>query len=103
MAWKGIVGKSFTPDGFAAYVAGLKFGVWRPKFVVVHNTSAPDTKTWNYGDSALNSWTGGFGSRLAAVRARGGVLCSMMSRKSIECTVTVIPVIPVTVIPLKDT
>jgi hypothetical protein len=46
MAWKGIVGKSFTPDGFAAYVAGLKFGAWRPRFIVVHNTSAPDTKTW---------------------------------------------------------
>jgi hypothetical protein len=46
MAWKGIVGKSFAPDGFAAYVASLKFGVWRPKFIVVHNTSAPDTKTW---------------------------------------------------------
>lgn len=46
MAWKGIVGKSFTPDGFASYVAGLKFGAWRPRFVVVHNTSAPDTRTW---------------------------------------------------------
>jgi hypothetical protein len=46
MSWKGIVGKSFTPDGFAAYVASLKFGAWRPKFVVVHNTSAPDTKQW---------------------------------------------------------
>ena len=46
MAWKGIVGKSFTPEGFAAYVEGLQFGAWRPRFVVVHNTSAPDTKTW---------------------------------------------------------
>jgi hypothetical protein len=46
MAWKGIVGKSFTPDGFAAYVAGLKFNAWRPRFIVCHNTSAPDTKTW---------------------------------------------------------
>lgn len=46
MSWKGIVGKSFTPDGFADYVASLKFGAWRPRFVVVHNTSAPDTKTW---------------------------------------------------------
>ena len=44
--WKGVVGKSFTPDGFAAYIAGLKFNAWRPRFVVVHNTSAPDTKTW---------------------------------------------------------
>jgi hypothetical protein len=41
MAWKGIVGRSFTPDQFATYVAGLKFNAWRPRFVVVHNTSAP--------------------------------------------------------------
>lgn len=46
MAWKGIVGKSFTPAAFEAHVAGLKFGAWRPRFIVVHNTSAPDTKTW---------------------------------------------------------
>lgn len=46
MTWKGIVGRSFTPDGFASYVASLKFGAWRPRFVVVHNTSAPDTRTW---------------------------------------------------------
>lgn len=45
-AWRGIVGKSFTPDGFEKYLAGLKFNLWRPKFIVVHNTSAPDTKTW---------------------------------------------------------
>jgi len=44
--WRGIVGKSFSPNAFEAYVAGLKFGLWRPKFVVVHNTSAPDTATW---------------------------------------------------------
>jgi hypothetical protein len=44
--WRGIVGKSFTPDEFEKYVAGLRFGVWRPRFVVVHNTSAPDLKTW---------------------------------------------------------
>lgn len=46
MAWREIVGKSFTPDQFAAHVAGLKFNAWRPRFCVVHNTSAPDTKTW---------------------------------------------------------
>lgn len=46
MAWRGIVGKSFTPEAFAAYVASLKFNLWRPKFVVVHNTSAPDLKKW---------------------------------------------------------
>jgi len=45
--WRGIVGKSFSANAFEAYVASLKFGLWRPKFVVVHNTSAPDLKTWN--------------------------------------------------------
>lgn len=46
-AWRGIVGKSFTPNDFEKCVANLKFGLWRPRFVVVHNTSAPDLKTWN--------------------------------------------------------
>ena len=46
MTWKPVVGKSFSPSAFEAYVASLKFGLWRPKFVVVHNTSAPDTRTW---------------------------------------------------------
>lgn len=46
MAWKEIVGQSFSPNAFAEYVAGLQFGLWRPKFIVVHNTSAPDLKTW---------------------------------------------------------
>lgn len=45
-SWRGIVGKSFTPAAFESYVAGLKFNLWRPRFIVVHNTSAPDTKTW---------------------------------------------------------
>jgi hypothetical protein len=46
MTWRGIVGKSFTPDAFEKYVGTLKFGLWRPRFIVVHNTSAPDLKTW---------------------------------------------------------
>jgi hypothetical protein len=45
-AWKGIVGKSFSPDAFETYVASLKFGLWRPRFVIVHNTSLPDLKKW---------------------------------------------------------
>jgi hypothetical protein len=39
--WKGIVGRSFDPMGFDTYVKGLKFGLWRPQFVVLHNTSVP--------------------------------------------------------------
>jgi len=37
-AWKGIIGKGFTPDGFKDYVGSLSFRDWRPQFVVVHNT-----------------------------------------------------------------
>lgn len=47
MTWRGIVGKSFkTPTDFAAYVDTVSFGLWRPRFVVVHNTSAPDLATY---------------------------------------------------------
>ena len=46
MTWRGIVGRSFTPAEFEQHVASLKFGLWRPKFIVVHNTSAPDLATW---------------------------------------------------------
>lgn len=43
MTWRGIVGKSFTTiEAFAAYVDTVPFGIWRPKFIVAHNTSAPD-------------------------------------------------------------
>lgn len=47
MAWRGIVGKSFQPDAFEKYVAALKFGAWRPRFVVVHNTGSPNRKVWD--------------------------------------------------------
>ena len=46
MAWHGIIGKSFTPDALEMYVASLKFNLGRPRFIVVHNTRAADTKTW---------------------------------------------------------
>jgi len=46
MAWRGIVGKLFKAADFASYVDTVKFGVWRPRFVVVHNTSSPDLKTF---------------------------------------------------------
>lgn len=41
MAWKGIVGKSFTPKQFDAYCEGLSWTGWRPSFVVLHNTGVP--------------------------------------------------------------
>jgi hypothetical protein len=45
--WKGIVGKGFRSDGFAAYVSTLTFSEWRPQFVVVHNTSLPRLSQWH--------------------------------------------------------
>jgi N-acetylmuramoyl-L-alanine amidase len=41
MAWKGIVGKSFTPDTFDAYCHTLQWTAWRPSFIVLHNTAIP--------------------------------------------------------------
>jgi len=42
-----VIGKSFTADKFEQYVDSLTFGAWRPRFVVVHNTSVPDRETWD--------------------------------------------------------
>jgi N-acetylmuramoyl-L-alanine amidase len=41
MSWKPIVGRAFTPAEFDAYVHTLSWSTWRPRFVTVHNTSAP--------------------------------------------------------------
>ena len=42
-----IVGKCFpTAAEFISYLRGIKFGAWRPKFVTMHHTGAPDLKTW---------------------------------------------------------
>lgn len=45
--WKGIVGQSFTPDTFDAYVSQLKFDQWHPQFVVLHNTASPKLSQWH--------------------------------------------------------
>lgn len=39
--WRGIVGKSFTPAQFDAYCRKLRWKVWRPEFIVLHNTAVP--------------------------------------------------------------
>jgi hypothetical protein len=39
--WKGIVGKSFTPDDFDDYCHTLQWAAWRPSFIVLHNTGVP--------------------------------------------------------------
>ena len=45
--WKPIVGKSFAPADFPAYVRSVKFAAWRPQFVVLHNTAAPKLSQWH--------------------------------------------------------
>lgn len=41
------VGKCFpTVEGFLAYLDAIKFGAFRPQFVTMHHTGAPDLKTW---------------------------------------------------------
>jgi hypothetical protein len=45
MTWRPIVKRSFSALEFKAYVEGLTFGLWRPRFVVMHNTSAPPKAT----------------------------------------------------------
>jgi GH24 family phage-related lysozyme (muramidase) len=39
--WQGIVGRSFTPEEFREYVAGLNWDDWGPEFIVLHNTEDP--------------------------------------------------------------
>jgi len=41
MAWKGIVGKSFSPADFDSYCHTLQWTAWRPSFIVLHNTAIP--------------------------------------------------------------
>ncbi len=45
--WKGTVGSGFTPEEFDGYVSQLHFGVWRPQFVVLHNTARPRISEWH--------------------------------------------------------
>jgi hypothetical protein len=39
--WKGIVGSSFSPEGFDSYCHALHWTQWRPSFIVLHNTAIP--------------------------------------------------------------
>jgi hypothetical protein len=45
--WKGIIGQGFTPDQFDEYLGTVSFAVWRPQFVVLHNTGAPKLSDWH--------------------------------------------------------
>lgn len=43
-----IIGKAFSDlPPFLAYLDSIQFGAWRPRYVVMHHTGAPDLKTWN--------------------------------------------------------
>jgi N-acetylmuramoyl-L-alanine amidase CwlA len=39
--WKGIVGSSFSSEGFDSYCHALHWTQWRPSFIVLHNTAIP--------------------------------------------------------------
>ena len=45
--WKGIVGKGFTGPASHEYVGTVSFPLWRPQFVVLHNTAAPKLSQWH--------------------------------------------------------
>jgi hypothetical protein len=45
--WKGIVGKGFTAQAFDQYLTTVAFPLWRPQFVVLHNTAAPKLSQWH--------------------------------------------------------
>lgn len=44
MTWKGIVGKSMSPEEFRDYVDGLTWGQWKPQFITLHNTAVPSLR-----------------------------------------------------------
>ena len=49
------VGKCFpTAAGFLAYLESIQFGAWRPRFVTMHHTGAPDLKTWRAWQTRAN-------------------------------------------------
>lgn len=42
MAWKGIVGQSFSAQDFDSYCHSIQWTSWRPSFIVLHNTAIPN-------------------------------------------------------------
>jgi hypothetical protein len=38
--------KGYTPAEFSAFVAGLKWDAWRPRFITLHNTGVPSLANW---------------------------------------------------------
>ena len=58
MAWKGVIGRNFTPEEFRRYVAGLAWGSWRPSFIVLHCTAVPSLAMRPQGinDGQIQAW-----------------------------------------------
>jgi hypothetical protein len=44
---EGHCGTGIYKDGFATYVENLTFTLWRPSFVVLHNTALPTFAEWH--------------------------------------------------------
>ena len=38
----------FTPDEFKTYVAGLRWKLWKPQFLTLHNTAEPNLAQWTH-------------------------------------------------------
>jgi len=38
--------KGFLPEEFKAYITGLRWPLWRPRFIVLHNTAEPNLAQW---------------------------------------------------------
>lgn len=50
-----IIGKAFeTAPAFLDWLDDQKFDAWRPRFVTVHHTGAPDLRTWNGWQARVN-------------------------------------------------
>ena len=44
-----VLPRGYTAAEFATYIATLHWRVWRPKFLVLHNTAEPNLKQWAHG------------------------------------------------------
>lgn len=43
--------QGYRPAEFQTYVSGLHWVAWRPEFIVLHNTAAPNLRQWAHGNS----------------------------------------------------
>lgn len=53
-----IVGRGLTVPELRSYLTTLPTGTWSPRFVVVHNTSAPDLRLYTQDWLHRKNWTG---------------------------------------------